>query len=330
MTSLPQIEFSPEVLARIAPDVLLKRHLALGYRPNLRKFTEFNGIEATRGGLGTIADGVVGSLTIKSGSTTVLNTIALTLVEDDGSDQLSHVGVYPVVDVLRGRLGAPTDEEMILSQALYEAVYHARVLPRDQLQVKHLGLSVDEENGSTLVYYDDINPDEYSLLEQHPKRYRYVLNLNIKVFSKQTLSLSLFDLCYVLILEALALARLPRVYVLDLTNITKVVRLRRSTKRGVVLSLAGTLNLDTNHELMEPIALGDGGQLLNFGVFDNTLLCDLAGEPEEAAVMSRILVTADTLGRLKRVQMVNGDVDNVINLDQLRQALELAKARVNT
>ena len=47
MAELKQVTFSPEVLARIAPDVSLQRHLALGVRPNLRNFTEFKPVEVS-------------------------------------------------------------------------------------------------------------------------------------------------------------------------------------------------------------------------------------------------------------------------------------------
>lgn len=332
MSSLPQIEFTPEVLARIAPDVFLQRHLDLGYRPNLRKFDEFAPLEVTTGDLTDIRHRVVGSLLVKSGSTTVITTISVSLCELEGTELGELAPIYPVVEVLRGRLGAPTDEEMVLSQGLYELLYHAHVVLRQLLVVEHLGLAVDDAADPEKpleIYYPDLHPDEYQLLLSHPKRYTYVLHAYVKVFSKQTTTLSVYDLCYLLILRALQLTKLPRVYVLDSASVTKVVRLRMSTKRGVVLSAAGVLNLDVNQELLVPLPVQDGGVLANFGVVTHNqqpvLLSDLCGEAEEALVTSRILVTTTGDGRLKRVSLIAGDC--AIGLPKLKQAIELAKTR---
>ncbi|CAN3375988.1 hypothetical protein DIURU_003236 [Diutina rugosa] len=332
MSSLPQIEFTPEVLARIAPDVFLQRHLDLGYRPNLRKFDEFAPLAVTTGDLTDLAHRVVGSSSVKSGSTTVITTISVSLCEVDGTETGEFAPVYPVVEVLRGRSGAPTDEEMVLSQALYEHLYHAHVVSRSSLLVEHLGLAVNDAadpEKPPQIYYPDLNPDEYQLLSQHPKRYTYVLHAYVKVFSKQTTTSSVYDLCYLSILRALQSTKLPRVYVSEAASVTRVVRHRMTTKRGVVSSAAGVLNLDTNQELLVPLPVQDGGVSANFGVVihkeEPVLLCDLCGEAEEASVTSRISVTSNPEGRLKRVSIIAGDC--AIPLPKLKQAIELATTR---
>ena len=42
------------------------------------------------------------------------------------------------MEILRGRLGAPTDEEMILSQDLFETLYHNKIIPY-KFKINNLG-----------------------------------------------------------------------------------------------------------------------------------------------------------------------------------------------
>ena len=51
------------------------------------------------------------------------------VVENFNSNESEYATVYPCVEILRGRLGAPTDEEMILSQDLFETLYHNKIIP---------------------------------------------------------------------------------------------------------------------------------------------------------------------------------------------------------
>lgn len=48
----------------------------------------------------------------------------------------NYASIYPVVEVERGRVGACTDEEMTISQKLYDSVLHSRILTKQALKVK--------------------------------------------------------------------------------------------------------------------------------------------------------------------------------------------------
>jgi len=350
MSEFKQISFTPEVLARIAPDISMQRHLAIGIRPNLRNFTEFNQIEIApeSNTLINLQSKVVGSSVIKSESTTIINTITLGLIENELEPLSHYTSVYPVIDILRGRSGAPTDEEMILSQNLYETILHTKILKKESLKVQNLGISVvDELTNSVNIYYPDLH-EEFDLLNRSltNKSYSFVLLSNIKIFSKQISTLSLSDLCYISMIQGLKSIKLPRIYVSDHSSGTKIaVRSRNSTKRGVVGNNSANLNIDLNEELLTQLHLEDNiGISSNFGAVKLTLddkndesaevsekdepilLSDLAGEAEESTVLSKISVITDG-DRLKKVSMINGDSSSEISLDLLKQAIELAKFR---
>lgn len=335
MTELKQIQFTPEVLARIAPDISLKRHLTVGIRPNLRNFTEFNQIEIApeSNTLINLANKVIGSSIIKAGSTTIINTITMGIIEDEANLN-QYTSIYPVIDILRGRSGAPTDEEMILSQNLYETILHTKVLPHESLKINDLGISVLEEEDVKIFYPED---REFELLNRSTnKSYSYVLLSYIKVFSKQTSTSSLNDLCYISMIEALKSTKLPRVYISDHSSGTKVaVRSRNTTKRGVVGNNSANLHIDLNEEFLSPLKLKNNiGVSSNFGIInvdskdqsEPILLADLAGEAEESTILSKISIISDG-DTLKKFSLINGDNSSDISLDMIKNSIELANFR---
>ena len=99
-------------------------------------------------------------------------------------------------------------------------------------------------------------------------------------------------------------------------------------KRGVVLSVAGVLDLDANQGVLV-LPVQDGGVLVNFGVVvhneEPVLLSDLCGKTEEALATSEISVTSDAQGRLKRVLTIAGN--GVILWPKLKQAIGLTTTR---
>lgn len=303
--SLNQIQFTPEVLARIAPDVSLQRHLSVGIRPNLRKFQEFNQVEIATSTLNDLSNRVVGSSIIKSGATTLINTITLGIVERDES---TYTSIYPVIEVVRGRVGAPSDEEMILSQQLHETILHTKVLPTSSLNFD-LGTLSDS------ISYEDST-----------QNYRFVLLSHIKIFSKIS---TLNDLCYISTIEALKSVKLPRVYINDTPSTKIAVRSRNSTKRGLVGS-----NSDFNLDLSElsKLKITNIATPSNFGVINNEgnniLLVDLSGEEEESTILSKLSIITNG-EKLKKVSLINGDEESDISLDMIKKSIELAKSRAN-
>lgn len=225
-TQAKQMVFPPDVLARIAPDISLQRHLSVGLRPSLRGFTEFRPLEISKGGLNDIGkSNVLGLSVVKSGDTRVICGITVGIVEEGSVDKLlssstssspsslqDYSSIYPVVEIARGRSGAPTDEEMILSQKLYESVLHNKIIEKDSLKIT-VGTKVDDE-----IFYPTGNDDEDDLLRPK-KNWSYVLYAHIKVFSR---SGPLFDICYSALLGALQDCKLPRAFIDDKATDIKI------------------------------------------------------------------------------------------------------------
>ncbi|KAK6462095.1 hypothetical protein DFJ63DRAFT_313243 [Scheffersomyces coipomensis] len=349
-TELKQVSFPPEVLARIVPDVSLQRHLSIGLRPNLRNFLEFKPIEiaSNENNLTTSNNNIFGSSIIKSGNTTVINTITLGIVENNANEKVEddvYVSIYPVVDIQRGRSGAPSDEEMILSQNLFETILHSKLIPKKSLNIESYGLATNED-GDIKIFYPNNNEtssssNEYEDFESQRKRYSFVLFSHIKVFSKVS---TIFDLCHVSILEALKNVKLPRVYMTDFSTTKIVMKSRNSNTRGLVGINKNNINIDLNQDLYYDLELnGDGGVSSNFGAITTTnrsenedeepqqqtveLLADLEGEAEEATILSRVSIIVDKSERIKRISLINGDNNSEIGLDLLQKAIDVAKLR---
>ncbi|KAI3402777.2 hypothetical protein KGF56_004451 [Candida oxycetoniae] len=345
MADLKQVTFAPDVLERIAPDVSLQRHLALGIRPNLRNFNEFKSIEyGNSSQLQQNSDNVFASSILKSGSTTVINTISLSIVEDlkgngnSGNQQSNqYASIYPQVEILRGRSGAPTDEEMILSQNLYESFRNCRIIPAIGLKIDNLGLAVkDERTGEEQVLYPDLHESQWqyiNLSSMHNKQFSFVLHSNIKIFSRQVSTNSLFDLCFASCLKALQDLKLPRCYVDDSVTTKISIRSRKSSARGTVDADKGNLTLDSRQEMLFNLQLNVPNATVssNFGVIKEDkkdgktiLLADLEGEAEESSVLSRISIICNDKETINKISLVS---DGAINLDVLKQAIEMSKKR---
>ena len=318
-----QLSFLPDVLARVAPDISLDRHIAEGLRPCLREFYEFKPLKTTLGALNT-SDGipVVGSSIVKSGSTTVFCGISVGTVERHTTNTSKYASIYPVVEVSRGRSGAPTDEEMILSESLYELVLHSRIIPRESLRVTP-GVAVINDRGtghqSVLIYYPDINPDEYEILDkQRMVNHEMVLTAHLKVLSRDG---PLFDICHKALVEALLNVRLPRMYINDTVDIRVPVRSRGNFGH---LNSQQQLNIDANAEILKPLELETAniGLSSSFGVVNQSvLLAQLEGDAEETAATSRmnIITTKDKLQGFS----LSGNIDR----NMIKKAIELSQLR---
>ena len=163
-----QISFPPSVLDRLAPDISLQRHLNLGLRPCLRNFNEFKPLEVSTGNLQELEGNfTVGSSIVKNGNTTVICGITLGIVETPKSSifestdsESTYTSVYPVVEISRGRSGAPTDEEMILSQKLYETILHSKIISTKSLEAKP-GMAIANDDGSLEIIYPTPNETSF-------------------------------------------------------------------------------------------------------------------------------------------------------------------------
>lgn len=380
-SDLKPMSFPTEVLSRISPELSLQRHLAIGLRPNLRKFEEFRSVEIGEGGLSRYSDGefvrdsqVLGSSVVKSGRTTAICTITGGIIEEDlpaekinedaeavnavfasnsGKDDddeeediLSQFApIYPVVEVERGRVGNPTNEEMILSQKLYEVFLHSGIISEDSLKVD-VGLRSVDANGEAKVFYKD--DKELSEFNFTPKRaWKYVLYANIKVFSRTG---PLFDLVWAAVVSALKTTKLPRAHIDENAADVKIpVKMhgKFSTVREQYQIICDPINytplelnedaigftssfgvVDLDEESVETVPDQDRMQVDGEGQ-KSVLLCDLEGEEEEFSANKLISVTVAKDQQLKALSIIGEvslpDLEKSITLAQERSKLLLSR-----
>lgn len=366
--NIAPIAFPPAVLARISPELSLQRHLAIGIRPNLRTFEEFRPILISDGGLSRYSkdeikdSSILGSSVLKSGNTTVITTINASIIEEDlpaeninedaaavnavfaqekeeeeikeGSLRDS-ASIYPIVEVERGRVGPPTDEEMILSQKLYNTFLHSGILNKEALKV-NVGLRSINSKGEVDIYYSDPN-DKHSL-EVTPRRsWSFVLYAKIKVFNR---SGPLFDLIWASLISALENTKLPKTYI-DENAINIKIPVKLHNNAGTIReqyqitcdpienyklqlneeSIGYSSNygvIDINEESFETVEIQDKMEIDKKSI----LLTDIEGEEEENTVKKTISMIVDKSNNLKSLTLIGG-----IDRDQLRKSISLSKIR---
>ncbi|OWB58115.1 hypothetical protein B5S28_g4111 [[Candida] boidinii] len=241
--NLKSINFPPDILAKIAPDVSLQKHLSIGLRPSLRKFEEFRSISISEftdkssndeqeEGNKKDDNNILGSSIIRCGSTVIICGISAGIIEDQddlindyrvkldkdiiGSNDISiddesvsdvNCSVYTVVEIMKGRSGPPSEEEIYLSQKIYEVLLHSGILKRKALEIKLQMKTIDENTGEVVMIKNDkASANEFMT----QKKYSFVIYANIQVYSKTG---PLFDLCYGSIIKALQNTYLPFVYI---------------------------------------------------------------------------------------------------------------------
>lgn len=342
--STPEAVFPPEVLARIAPDVSLQRHLSLGLRPSLRAFDEFRPLYTLKGTMKSTGESnVVGLATVKNGNTHVFCGITIGINEMNQPDELTvtntnpqYLSVFPVVEIVRGRNGAPSDEEQILSQKLYNVVLHLRLIPQSALEIVPGYLVTEEASGvDSIVYPDDELLDLKDLLGLSTinitkKRFKFLLYAHIKVFLR---SGPIFDVAHQALMAALQDVTLPRIYLAD-SGIDANVRVPVRS-RGNFGHLNQSLDLfciDANTEIASKLKLhaAEVGVSTSFGLIEleedkgTALLADLEGEAEEACAELK-LTFVSTGERLKHVSVAGGGAN--VTLESLKKAISIAHNR---
>lgn len=347
--STPQVAFPPEVLARIAPDVSLQRHLALGLRPSLRGFDEFRPLFTSQGTMNSTGENnVVGLATVKNGGTHVFCGITIGINELNQTEEqfagdnsnTTYLSVYPVVEIARGRNGAPSDEEMILSQKLYNVVLHLELIPQSALEIVPGYLVTEESSGvDTIVYPDDESLDLKDLLGLSTinitkKRFKFLLYAHLKVFSR---SGPLFDVAHQALVAALQDVTLPRIYMADSgidANVRVPVRSRGNF--GHLNQSSDLFCIDTNPNIASKLALNlpELGVSTSFGLIDleteekgTVLLADLEGDAEEACAESK-LTFVSTGEKLKHVSVAGGGAN--VTLESLKKAISIAHNRAQS
>ncbi|SCU95978.1 LAFA_0G03532g1_1 [Lachancea sp. 'fantastica'] len=362
---LRPVTFHPEVLARIAPDLYMQRHLSLGLRPSLRAFEEFRNVEISDGRLScasedsinVVGNNILGSNVLKSGKTMVITSITGGIVEDivpakaeedeftdslEVTNRVSQFGsVYPVVEVERGRVGAPTDEEMTLSQRLYNCILHSGLIPKKSLDVEVGIRSTNSEGKSNVLYPDEENNSSaVETLFRSKRKWSYTLYAKIQVFSRDG---PLFELCWNSLLYALANTKLPRAFVDERTTDLKIP----ISMRGRSAVIRETFDIICDPTTFVPLSLDTVNKAFasNFGVLEidpeaqlpkddddmqedlpgSVLLADVQGESEEASVTSTISVLTNADGNIKHFRAVGGSSKNT--LEMIQRSIKLAKLR---
>lgn len=342
---MSQAVFPPDVLARIAPDVSLQRHLQQGLRPNLRGFDEFRDLVSLSGGFNQVsANTVVGLATVKHGATHVICGITLGITEINRKDELlssaqqMFLPVYPIVETVRGRIGAPSDEEMLVSQKLYNYVLHSELIPEAALEITPGYEFRDDESGELVrIYPDTASEDERRLMELSStvkvsgKRYKYVLYAHLKVFSR---SGPLYDVAHFALMEALKNVKIPRVYMADLgIDPTVRVPVRSRGNFGHLSQSQSLFCVDPDLSLATPLAIEKHslGVASTFGVVDlegeepkTVMLADLEGDDEETCAVLKITAVSNG-DQFRHVSIVGGGAN--VTLDDIRSALRISALR---
>lgn len=363
------VNFPPQVLARISPELSLQRHLSLGIRPSLKRFDEFRDVHIeentlSRYKLGDSAgedatNSVLGSNVLKSGKTFVITSITGGIVEetlpveseDPGEQELEKLTqrrdevskfapVYPLVEIERGRVGAPTDEEMTISQKLHDYTLHSGLIPKSSLKVQ-CGVRTTEESGESKVQYPDEDSNaSKSVRTLSQRKWSYVLYAKIVVFSRTG---PVFDLCWNSLMYALQDTRLPRAFIDErATDLKMTIR-----TRGRSASVRETYEIlcDPKRSIPLNISSENIGYSSSFGVIDldsemaldqedhdmekeersPILLADLDTEAEEACIKSTICIITGSNGDLKNVDVLGGGAK--VTPAILRRAITMAQQR---
>lgn len=335
------VSFPPEVLARLSPELSLQRHISLGLRPCLRSFEEFRNIEIEDGNLSrysnlskdNTSNNILGSNILRCGQTFVITTITGGILEEIlPTDEIienelinitkvknkleNFRSVYPVVNIERGRVGVATDEEMIISQKLYDTILHSNMIPKSSLDVV-CGIRTTDEAGKPIILYSDQNDDTLISDFNLTRKWSYVLYAKIQVFSRNG---PLFDLCWNSLVYALRTVKLPRAFIDERATDFKIPI--RTRGRSTIIRATHDIFCDTTKEI--PLILNEEnvGYASNFGVIDidpesqlvaeeskinNTgtvLLADLETEAEETSILSTLSLITGKDGNLKNLSIV--------------------------
>lgn len=282
------ISFKPEILDRIIPDVSLERHVKTGIRSNQRKFDEFKPLEI----LSKTSNHLLTSSHTINGNTLVLCNITYGITEaEDIYNQYSPV--YPTVSVSRGRIGAPTDEEMNLSQRLYDLVLTSKLVPMD-----------------SLVFTPKVLIDDQLEDAELSTKFKFNLYVNLKVFDR---SGPLFDVCHYSLISCLKQVKLPTIYLNDSFN--------KLTVENLVVHPDDLQPLKLNFSKI-PVSS-------NFGIVlvdgETSILYDIENESEEYNILTKANVVTDG-DKINEFSLTNGNLLNLTK-DNIRSLLNASTQR---
>ncbi|EDO18979.1 hypothetical protein Kpol_2002p50 [Vanderwaltozyma polyspora DSM 70294] len=353
------LTFPPEVLSRISPELSLQRHLSLSLRPSLKGLQEFREVNIENNLISRYSNDnipindkdntVIGSNILKCGRTIVMTSITAGIIESDVQDSLIDYGereliemcgerdtiskystVYPVVEVERGRGGAPpSDEEMNVSQKLHDCLLQSGILSKDNLKIK-CGIRTIDSEGTVSIKYPEDNDNDI-LEELNSKRHwSFILYAKIDVFSRTG---PIFDMCWNSLIYALKNTRLPKVFIDD-----RAMRLKKMVRsRGRSAAVKETYNMLCHETENEPLQLNDEmiSYASNYGVVavedeeegdekTKVLITDIDEESEESSVQSTMCIISGE-GRLKSVEIIGGG--STVGIEEIKNAIAISQIR---
>lgn len=350
------MQFPKEVLQRLQPDLVFKRHLNIGLRPrSLMKFDEFRNVDSTSSGVITCDNQVtedantivVSTDTSKIGNSMIIKTdISLGICELDNFYSNQYAQIWPEVTVHRGRMGAPTDEEMIASRLVYEDFISGKFIKQEDLIIKEVGIKDSE---SDEIKYDAENTDDETINDIKNK-YSFVLYAKINVYSREG---PIYDHVHNSLMSALTKLQVPKVYIEE-DSIDLKIPVKKSFNKKQTEKTKKTFNLKFDFDNLNKISLSNDITIAsNFGVIgsDPTLLIeteekgdedmeveqeelkkekymisDISTDIEEQAILSRVSISCNNDG-YSSIRLVNGSNSDKISLNDLKKALEVSKSR---
>ena len=367
------VVFPPEVLARILPDLSLQRHLSLETRPCSRRFEEFREIKLSDGNISRYSgnasnngsNDVIGSNVLRAGKTFIMTSITGGIIEetlsagsnDIGEEELIEIAteenklsenetVFPVVEVHRGRVGGPTDEEMITSEKLHKTLLHSGLLKKKALAVS-CGIRRTDENGNVSIIYDDEALEEDKKInESINRKWSYVLYAKIQVFSRNG---PIFDLCWNSLISALKSVKLPRAFLDERAADLKIA----VRTRGRSMTIRETYDILCDPKKYLPLELNESQLAFgsNFGIVDidplaeldheeesnadkmevtdkkSVLLADIETEAEETSIQSTLTLITSKDGMMKNATIIGGG--SKITPSMIRRCITLSKQRAD-
>lgn len=350
------MQFPKEVLQRLQPDLVFKRHLNLGLRPrSLMKFDEYREVISVSNDDITCDNQVtqesntiiVSTNTSKIGNSMVIKTdISLGVCEVDNNYSNQYAQIWPEVIVNRGRIGAPTDEEMIASRLIYEDFIAGRFVKQDELIINEVGIKKPEEDE---INYDTEDVDEETINEIRDK-YTFVLYAKINVYSREG---PVYDHVHNSLMSALTKLQVPRVFIEE-DSIDLKIPIKKSFNKKQTEKTKKTFNLKFDFKNMNKINLSNKISIAsNYGVIttdptilieteerddesmdiekpelkkEKIMISDISSDIEEQSILSRISVSCNEDG-YSSIRLVNGHSLDKVTVNDLKKVLEMAKLK---
>lgn len=367
MSEFKQIQFSRESLEKLLPELSFHRHLSVGIRSNLRNFSEYNAIDILKDNINVddlIKENVVGKSIVRNKTVTLINFVTVGVVEDkEELKNNQYQSIYMKIEMTNGNTFS-ADEEMVVSQNIYNAILHSKLIPTSSLKIVNCGLSdYSEEEQEIKIYYPDLNPKKFDeLMINDIPNYSFRLFSHVKVFFTNNITLDLlFDMCFISTIDVLSRIQLPRIHIKMNLNYNKLPYLKKKKKKSLSL-LRPAVFIDENKNLFYPLKLekiSNGNSDINifdytgfpsnFGIVNssyydsifspekktdansnkNIILIDLEGDSENICVRTRVSIIVDCSGKIKKLSIINSEPKSNLSLDILKDVIEIAKQRSN-